>query len=214
MVQSSAKTVVKEEKATIPASSLLVGAIIGGLFTTLALVDVSVLSYGPAPFIGQYYIWKQNAPILQRLILIISFSIPLAILNNCFTLYHTFTRKATTFRNTCDNLEFLALAAVIVNTIVRATHVEEAIIEAARSADLSLIDELTPTHLITAYINFGLNLVMLILPFIRFFHQENLKESQVTSTSIQNATKHSTVPENTSAITTTAVSGTKSKKTD
>eukprot|EP00461_Guttulinopsis_vulgaris_P001713 UN01713 len=142
----------------------------------IALTDLSVNLFDNTVFIQQYYIWKENAPIIKAMVSMITMLVPIAIIDTVMSVYQTFTRKATGTRNFCDILNALSFIAVIVLNVMYLAKYEQTVITAALAGEIDVVtQEYVAAHIQPMIVNVILNFVMLFLPIIRYVSQENAK---------------------------------------
>eukprot|EP01138_Halocafeteria_seosinensis_P015294 gb/GECG01015610.1/.p1 GENE.gb/GECG01015610.1/~~gb/GECG01015610.1/.p1 ORF type:complete len:208 (+),score=16.77 gb/GECG01015610.1/:1-624(+) len=170
-------------------SDLAIGCVFGGFFTALSLVDYSVMSYALAHRMPQlsvlYLTWKADPPIVGKimmsLLLILPFEIYRALKEDIwFSLRTLFTGNRDCHlppkiaMHVVGSAQFLCLCGILSFLFTFLLPLEQSLgkLEAEKMAT-------SPSNAVLVQYYLGMvliNIVMLILPFIRYHYSEQLRQ--------------------------------------
>lgn len=166
-------------KAPLEPVGVAIGAIIGTLFLTISMLDLSIAMFGNIPLTLQWYIFKANAPILKPTVTAITLLVPIAILQSVVGVLQAFTHKASKVRNVCDVLGAAAFAAVIYLAVAYTQGYEGFILDSALAGNVDAVTaEFIQDHIKPLTVGFVLNVTMLILPIIAYVSQVNAQQAE------------------------------------
>jgi len=156
-------------KAPVSPVDVFIGLIIGTVFTTLAIVDLSVLTLDNNIFTAQYYIWKSQAAYVKIIVGIFSCTLPLAFLAISTNVIQTFTRKATLRRHIMDWLHAVALGLNVFTAAVHIAPAELRVVSAALKSDVTEVGYIVASSLFpNVVISVVCQVSMLIIPLIKY----------------------------------------------
>lgn len=197
---------VKLPKKPFGVVEFAIGTLFAGFFCALALSDLSASLFfssqagsdasagatGQRGALGfaEYVRWKNQAPLIGPIILGVALLLPLVVFGLVKDVIGIFTRAASVRRHVIDLCHLVLLSTVLFVVIAKVKPTEQLLLEAATKSVNPEVFAQLHDHLTVFYaIVCSLNLLMMVLPFLRWSDEAKSAPAVAAAASVQERPK-------------------------